>query len=44
MNNNNYNYKKAGKIFGLLITLAIIGAVIKHEKEFIKDMCGIYKS
>lgn len=35
---------KAGKIFGLLITLAIIGAVIQHEKEFITDMCGLYKS
>ena len=40
-NKNKNNYKTAGKIFGLLITLAIIGAVIRHEKEFITDMCGI---
>ena len=38
---NKSNYKKTGKILGLLITLAIIGAVIQHEKEFITDMCGI---
>jgi len=40
-NKNKNNYKTAGKIFGLLITLAIIGAVIRHNKESIYDMCGI---
>ena len=37
-NKNKNNDKTAAKTFGLLSALAIIGAVIRHNKE---SLCGI---